>query len=363
MQGVLAAPGVLTGALLDAALDAPDVEEDRVDHGGEPWTFAQYLTTVNEAFVCGIVVFAGQTGDARLLSRLRRLAAKCVTVIGGQFGSPRSLRIANAAAQSMADIGGPSSITELLALERAVRHGTLLKQIRKAIDALAEAQGLTRAQLLERAVERHDLDADGTRSVALSAGSARIEVDARGATLVYVDESRKRRASVPAGVKETDAEALAAVRDDLKAIRKTIAGEIHRLDGLMAADSRWPLDEWRAYYLDHPITGRLARASIWGFRGADGTDVVGLPLRSTVRTSDGAEVAVPDDAQVRVWHPVHATAAEVHAWRVRLLTGPWRSRSSRRSARCTRSRPPSAGRACTRTASRATSSSRSRRAR
>lgn len=315
VQRLLSAPGKLVGQLLDAAIDAGDTVRK---YSSSEYT--RYVEGGNESFLCGLAMLAGLVADPALLPQLRRLAVKCVTVIGGQFGSPRSLRAANACAKAIADTGAPASITELLALERAVRHGTLLKQIRKAIDALADAQGVTRDELLERAVETHDLNADGTRRVALSHGSALIEVEERAASLVFIDQQGKHRKAFPSEVKVADAEVLAELRASLKAIRKTIAGERHRLDGLMVLDRRWPVAQWSELYLDHPVTGRLARTLIWGVHSPTGADVVGIPQdTSTVVTSAGAEVAIPPDAEVRLWHPVHATAEHVRAWRQHLL--------------------------------------------
>ncbi|MFG1908388.1 DUF4132 domain-containing protein [Kribbella sp. NPDC048928] len=309
--GLLSAPGALAGALLDAPLDAADTERQYERH-----TWTSYVTPANESFLCGAVALAGMVRDPSTLSQLRRLAVKTVTVIGGQFGQPRSLRLANASAQAMVEIGHPPSITELLALERTVRHGTLLKQIRKAIDVLAAAQGLTRDQLLERAVETHDLDDNGTRTTPLSRGSAVVVVDGRTASLEYVDENGKARKSVPPDVKAADADVLAGIRDQLKAIRKTIAGERLRLDGLMTVDRNWPVEDWLRWYLNHPVTGRLTRTLVWVF----GKDVVGIPVDArTAVTSSGAEVEIPAEAEVRLWHPIHATAEEVRGWRQYLL--------------------------------------------
>ncbi|TCC05096.1 DUF4132 domain-containing protein [Kribbella soli] len=314
VTSLLSKPAALIGTLLDAALDAADIEPQRTT------AVTRYITAGNESFLCGVVAIAGVLRDSTLLPQLRRLAIKTVTVIGGQFGNPRSLRLANSSAQAMADIGGASSITELLALERSVRHGTLLRQIRKAIDALASAQGLTRDQLLERAVETHDLDADGKRRQPLTRGSAEVVVDGRTAALLYVDEKQTPRKSVPPDVKQADAETLGALRNELKAIRKTIAGERVRLDGLMATDRRWPLGNWRTWYLDHPITGRMTRTLVWVFSTPEGPDVVGVPLdAATVITSSGQQAGIPPDAEVRLWHPIHATADDVRAWRRYLL--------------------------------------------
>ncbi len=300
-------PSRLAADLLDAVLDAPDVE----NRGA----FFFHHKGANETIALAITRFAALLADPSLLPRLRRLAVKGVTVIGGEYGHPRSLKLANAAVQAIAEVGAPGSITELLALERTVRHGSLLKQIGRAVDALAEAQGVTRDELLERAVETHGLDAQGQRDVQLSRGVARITAGSRGATLTFVEEEGAPRKSFPAAVKEADGETLAELREEIKGIRKTISSERHRLDGLMAVDRRWSLDEWRSLYLAHPVTGRLARELIWGFG-----DVVGVPVDgSSVRTSAGEEVAIQDGAEVRLWHPVHALAEDVGDWRRHLL--------------------------------------------
>ena len=309
-------PARLLSDLLDALLEAADVELTHTHHD-ETYTTTHFFhyQGANENLALAFTRLAAALEDPGLLPRLRRLALKSVTVIGGEYGNPRSLKLANAAAQAIADVAAPNSITELLSLERAVRHGTLLKAIRKAIDALAEAQGITRDELLERAVETHDLAPDGTRDVPLSRGSARVAVDARSAALGYVDEDGTPRKSFPAAVKEADGETLAALREELKGIRKTIAGERHRLDGLLATDRRWSLDDWRALYLDHPVTGRMARELIWGFG-----DLLGIPLdATTVRTADGATTEIPAGADVRLWHPIHSPPEEVRAWRQHLL--------------------------------------------
>jgi len=191
VRSLLARPAVLTGGLLDVALDASDFEEEHPyagwPIGRQTYTVTRGATAGNESFLCGAVTFAGVVADPALLPHLRRLAVKSVTVIAGPFGYPgypRSLRLANMSVKAMADIGGPASITELLALERSIRHGTLLRQIRQAIGTVAAARGTTRGELLERAVEDHGLGRDGTRRMPLSRGSAVIEIDGRSALLV-----------------------------------------------------------------------------------------------------------------------------------------------------------------------------------
>ena len=192
-----------------------------------------------------------------------------------------------------------------------MRHGTLLREIRKAIDALAAAQGVTRGQLLERAVERHGLGDDGVREVALSRGAARIEVEGTKVALAYVDEGGRTKKSVPADLKDETAE----LREELKRIRKTVAGERVRLDGLLAEARSWPVEEWQRLYLDHPITGALARRLIWRF----GSELIGIPESGKVVQVDGASVKLPARGDVRLWHPIDAPPEDVRAWRAYLF--------------------------------------------
>lgn len=334
VRDVLHQPAETVGSLLDTALDAPDYEHK---YHGSTHRIMLYATKRDEAVLCGIAVLAGQVaaGSDDLLPRLRRLALKAVMFIGeGVYGNPRSIRLANHCVEAIAAAAVPSSITELIKTERGTRHGSLLRQVRKSVDALAAAQGLTRGELLEMTVEAHGLSPDGTRRVVLpEAWLAVIETDARTARLSYTGPGGKPRTSLPATVKEACAGTLAEVRKDLKAIRTTIGNERARLDACLPADRSWPISRWRSYYLDHPVTGRLARALIWTFTAKSGAAgsragghaaaVTGIPVGTeTLVTHDGTEVPMPagDATEVRLWHPVHATADEVRAWR-QLLVG------------------------------------------
>lgn len=311
------APGALVAGLL-AAAEEP-LRAARQTYLGEP----------TEHLLRGALRFAGTLEDPQLLGPLS-VTARFMVSVSGPYSEPRSLKLANAAVVAISDLGLPGSITELQSLQRTIRHGALLNQITKSIDALAAAQGITTDQLLEQAVERHGLDADGTREAPLSRGVARITVTGRAATLTYVDEQGREKKSFPADVKDASDETLAELKDALKAIRKTIASERHRIDGLLGRMRTWPVDDWRRYYTDHPVTGRITRDLIWIFEpagvdpGADGVPspaaLVGLPLDGqTVLLDDGTTAPIPDDVTVSLWHPVLATPTAVGAWRQHCL--------------------------------------------
>jgi hypothetical protein len=257
-------PVAAVRALLDAAIDAPDYSVHH-EFQGHHTDIIFFASQGNEAFLCAVTmlasrVAAGSTRDdgAGLLSRLRQLALKAITVIGNW--KPRSVRLANHCVQAIADAALPSSITELLSTERSTRHGSLLRAARSAIEALAAAQGLTRDQLLEMAVEDHGLGSDGTARVQLAESwLAVIQASERTASVSYADPGGTPRKSLPAAVKRASADSLAAATKDLKAIRVTISNERARLDACLAAGRSWSVPQWRRRCLEHPVTGQLAR--------------------------------------------------------------------------------------------------------
>lgn len=217
-------PATLLAALLDAAISAPDSQ--RSHHGA-----TYYATDRNEAFLRGLAVLAGRVAAAdasagpELLARLRELALKAIAVPGGSYGTPRSMKLANSCVNAIADAALPASITELLWVERGTRHGSLLKQVRQAIDAVAAARGMRRDELLEHAVEDHGLGPDGTRSSRLPSGwTIVLQAGTPTAQLAYLDPSGKPRRSLPATVKRARADAVAGLSKQLKAVRGVMSG-------------------------------------------------------------------------------------------------------------------------------------------
>jgi hypothetical protein len=145
--------------------------------------------------------------------------------------------------------------------------------------------------------------------------------------VTYRGPDGQPRATLPAEVRTRSAGKVAALRAEVKAVRSALARDRAGIDGLLAAPRSWDLADWRERYLDHPVTGRLARGLIWEFRRQDdGEEVVtGIPQDGPapcdrwLLTSAGRVAPLPDHGEVRLWHPVGAAADEVRAWRDLLL--------------------------------------------
>lgn len=220
-------------------------------------------------------------------------------------------KLANAAVWSLGRLGTADSVAALQQLAGRNRHGGLGKRISAALAAAAEQAGLTPGQLAERSVPACGLDSQGAATFCAGAVTARVQVD--DDLTVRANWATAGRAPRPAP--DAPPADVRAVKAELKELRETIATERRRLEDLLAAGRSWPLDEWRRYYLEHPIVGRLARRLIWRITTPDTAAATGIPSADGTLHTISGDIPLPEDATVTMWHPVTAPAAEVRAWR------------------------------------------------
>lgn len=86
-----------------------------------------------------------------------------------------------------------------------------------------------------------------------------------------------------------------------------------RLERWFLEPRAWSLADLRARYLDHPLVAQLARRLIYATAE---TEVIFFDGRPIDRS--GVEIALADDVQLRLWHPLGRPADEIAGLR-RLL--------------------------------------------
>jgi len=216
---------------------------------------------------------------------------------------PRSIKVANACLRGLGDLGDDAALAALAQLKARIKHRTIAKQVERGLDDAAASAGITKGQLLERQVPTFDLDADGRKEVELGNATAIVDRD----TLAWLSGGKPVK-SVPKAVKEEHGAELRALRAESKEIKKALAAERVRVEGLLAEERTWPLEEWRALYLEHPLTGAYGRRLIWTF--ANGS---AFPLDGAFVRADGSEFEPEGD--VRIWHPIDERPQSVGTWR------------------------------------------------
>ncbi len=224
-------------------------------------------------------------------------------------------KVPNAAILALGRISTPGAVAALQRLSDGTTNNGFRKRIAAALGVAAEASGLSPSQLVERTVPDGGLDEDGTVTVTVGGVSARASVDQRLTVAVAWQTSVGWTSRKP---NDLPADAVSAVRRSVKELRDLLGTERRRVEGLLATDRTWDLEEWRRYYLDHLVTGRVACRLIWIFDDGSGP-VSGMPVdEDTVRTL-GGDAALPRTGSVRLWHPATTSTDEVSAWRSLLL--------------------------------------------
>ena len=225
-------------------------------------------------------------------------------------------KVPNACIVSLGQLGTAEAIAALQRLQDGTTHNGFRKRIAAALTAAATASGLAPGQLAERTVPTGGLSPHGTVEIVAGTLTARASVDDDLKVRTQWAATHGWAAKPPPDAPRADVQ---AVRRQAKELRDMLGAERRRVEGLLATDRTWDLAEWRRYYLDHPVTGRLARRLIWRVVGRDGAMVAGVPTATgTLRTLDG-EVPLPATGTVAPWHPATSTTDQVLAWRSWLL--------------------------------------------
>ncbi|WP_406442829.1 DUF4132 domain-containing protein [Streptomyces sp. NBC_01613] len=240
---------------------------------------------------------------ARTLGALVETALRKVPGLG-----PVNPKIANAGVNALARIDSEPALAELARLATRVTYKGTLKLLNTALDARAEALGLSREEIEELAVPAYGLTEVGRAHHRLGEVTAVLEVHGSKGLLSWRNAAGKATKGVPAAVRRDHPDELKELKAAVKDIDKMLSAQSERLDRQFLARRTWSYAAWRERYLDHPLVGTLARRLLWT---VDGT---------TVGYAEGALRTLTDDAvteggEVRLWHPVGHEPAEIVAWR------------------------------------------------
>lgn len=267
----------------------------------------------------GLCWIASVEEDEEIARALGALAISCYRKLPGV--GPRAVKIGNAAVYALGSMPGRAAIGQLAILRIKLKMASVQKLILKALDRVAEREGIPRDQIEEMAVPGYGLDSVGFAEEQLGDYTARVAVSGKGNTapckLTWVNPKGKEIKSVPAAVKEQFPDELKELKASVKDINKMLPVQRDRIDGLFLQRRSWPLAQWRERYLDHPLVGTIARRLIWVF--SEGDDHVAAAWlcddpegpahgEGTLVRVDGRVYEPSETATVSMWHPIHEDA-------------------------------------------------------
>nr|WP_062341520.1 DUF4132 domain-containing protein [Herbidospora sakaeratensis] len=284
-------------------------------HQGQEWTSTVFLHERTATPLRGLIWTCRLIDEPWVTALLGDCAVTCGTGVGGSGASCRDEKLANAAVGALASRGGLDTVPHLARVQAKVRKKTVLAGVARALDAVAEAAGLSPERLLDRTVPAFGLGPDGVREEPV--GDCLVRLRAGAQALEFVNAKGKTVKAAPAAIRKDPA--LAELKATLKELRQLLPAERFRLERALIEERIWRWHEVTEFFLDHPVTGLYARTLIW--RVLQGP--AGLP----VRTEDGWELTDPAGRRIQpdpntplhLWHPIGETRETVRAWRDHLL--------------------------------------------
>jgi predicted DNA-binding WGR domain protein len=218
----------------------------------------------------------------------------------------------------LAAIGTDVALRHLHGIAQRVPFKALKLRAQERIAEVAEGLGLTGEQLGDRLVPDLGLDADGGTVIDYGPRQFTVGFDEQLRPSVRDADGRQRKALPAPGAKD-DPELAPAERKRFAALKKDVravaADQVRRLEAAMVTQRTWTAAEFRELFVAHPLTGHLVRRLVWLRDGADGTTTAFRVAQDrTFADVRDAGLALPDEATVRLAHPLHLAAADLAAW-------------------------------------------------
>lgn len=217
----------------------------------------------------------------------------------------------------LSHLGTDAALLHLADLADKARFAPARAAAKEALEAIAEARGLSLDELSDRTVPTLDLDADGSTTLDFGSRTLRVAFDETLAPVV-VTEDGARSKTLPRGGKEDDKAKVKLASERFKALKAdafaVAANQIRRLERAMVTGRRWSGEDFRRLLAKHPLLVHLVRRLVWG------TFVEG-ELVSTFRVAEDGTLADQDDRAVEwpsgtvgIVHPLVLGQAKREAW-------------------------------------------------
>ncbi|NNN32000.1 DUF4132 domain-containing protein [Streptomyces sp. S3(2020)] len=209
------------------------------------------------------------------------------------------------------DFPTPELVTAIRTARSVTRHAGIPRQLdrllKKVEPALAE-----RTEVALR-LSRDGFDDDGVLRREAGDGYTAVVTVTETVGLTWEKDGRPLK-NVPAPVRRDHAGLLKELRGLVKRVDIQLGTLARALEGGFTVDAVHPYGWWRAELAGHPLARSVVRRLIWEIEVAPGRWRAVLPAAEDLPDA-------PDDASVRLWHPIRSDADTVRAWRGRLVDG------------------------------------------
>lgn len=269
----------------------------------ERWSGAGFPDT--QGWVLGALGILGSDDTVRRLAPLLR-----------EWPLRSAHRRAAAGLQVLADIGSDAALAQLSRVAQSPRSPSLRAKAQAHIQEVADALGLSPADLADRVVPDLGLDADATvrfdyggRSFVATVGAElSVTLTDAGGSVIRV---------MPRPGAHDDAGAAAEYKR-YRTFRKELAELsnqlIARFEQAMLTRRRWTMGAVRRHLIAHPLLWPLCRGLVWSVEASNGEPrLFRFAASRTPVDIDQNALTIGDDETVTIPHPL-TIGGEIAAW-------------------------------------------------
>lgn len=228
---------------------------------------------------------------------------------------------AKALLEALAANGSSAALQVVLAAANRSKQKSVQAHAAALIEAIADQNGWSPAQLADRTVPTGGFDADGVLELDCGEGRTYVaRLDEQDALVLFNADGREVKA-LPGPRIDEERPAVEAAKKLLsnarKETRQVIAAQIERLKEAMCLQRSWPREDWTSFIAGHPIVGRIAARLIWQGHDQDGqATALFRPLGDGSYTdAEDGDVDLAAFAAIRLAHSSVLDAAAIAAWR------------------------------------------------
>jgi len=218
----------------------------------------------------------------------------------------------------LAAIGTDVALMHLNAIASKSKHKPLQERAKEKIALVAEARGFTSEELADRLVP--DLGLDETGTLALDFGPRKFFVAFDETLKPYVKDAQGTRLKdLPKPVKTDDSALAESAVETYKRLKKdakaTASLQLLRLEMSMITRRRWPVLEFKRFFLQQPLLRYMAARLVWGVY-SDGAAVQTFRICEDWTLADQNDVTyvLPDEATVGITHVLEMPSTAVTAF-------------------------------------------------
>ena len=203
------------------------------------------------------------------------------------------------------------------------RRDALRWRARRGVHQIAQSQGVSVEELLERSLPTFDFDARG--ELEIDFGSQRFTLRLGPLNAIgYVRDGKVMKSMPSKRVADDDelvTQAKAFIKRARADIKRITRAQRRRFESAMFTGRSWEVSLWLERYARHPLMRSFIQGLVWGLCDAEGALVTPFQLDESYELVDAKDdsVAWTEGQRVRIIHPIEMTPAQLSAWTERFM--------------------------------------------